>query len=125
MVETMPSSPRRFPPPWSAELTPNCFIVRDADGQALSYVYYESEPGRRSAAKLLTRHKAGRAPYGGKGCGFKCRMTLPSEMVGLAAPVSRAFLVIQSRAARVLSSVPVLSRQTVTENPPLEVRTSE
>ena len=26
-------------------------------------------------------------------------MTLPSEMVGLAAPVSRAFLVIQSRAA--------------------------
>jgi hypothetical protein len=24
---------RRFPPPWSAELTQNCFIVRDADGQ--------------------------------------------------------------------------------------------
>jgi hypothetical protein len=21
---------RRFPPPWSAEVTPNCFIVRDA-----------------------------------------------------------------------------------------------
>jgi hypothetical protein len=20
---------RRFPPPWSAEVTPNCFIVRD------------------------------------------------------------------------------------------------
>jgi hypothetical protein len=35
-------------------VTPNCFIVRDANGQALSYVYYESEPGRRSAAKLLT-----------------------------------------------------------------------
>jgi len=28
--------PRRFPPPWSAGLAPNCFIVRDADGQALS-----------------------------------------------------------------------------------------
>jgi hypothetical protein len=26
---------RRFPPPWSAEVTPNCFIVRDANGQAL------------------------------------------------------------------------------------------
>jgi hypothetical protein len=39
--------------------------VRDANGQALSYIYYESEPARRSAAKLLTRHKAGRAPYGG------------------------------------------------------------
>ena len=45
---------RRFPAPWSAEVTPNCFIVRDADGQQLAYVYYESERGRRSAAKLLT-----------------------------------------------------------------------
>jgi hypothetical protein len=30
---------RRFPAPWSAEIEPNCFIVRDADGQALSYVF--------------------------------------------------------------------------------------
>jgi hypothetical protein len=22
---------RRFPPPWSAEVTPNCFVVRDAN----------------------------------------------------------------------------------------------
>jgi hypothetical protein len=51
---------RRFPPPWSAELTPNCLIVRDADGQALSYIYYESEPGRRSAAKLLSEDEARR-----------------------------------------------------------------
>ena len=49
---------RRFPPPWSAEVTPNCFIVRDADGQQLSYVYYESELGRRSAAKLLSKGEA-------------------------------------------------------------------
>jgi hypothetical protein len=35
---------RRFPPPWSVEVTPNCFIVRDANGQALSYVYFESDP---------------------------------------------------------------------------------
>jgi hypothetical protein len=53
-------SERRFPPPWSAELTPNCFIVRDRDGQALAYVYYENEPGRRSAAKLLTKDEARR-----------------------------------------------------------------
>src|SRR6516225_11289508 len=33
------SKPRRFPAPWSAEVTPNCFIVRDADGQQLAYVY--------------------------------------------------------------------------------------
>jgi hypothetical protein len=49
---------RRFPPPWTAEVTPNCFIVRD--GQALTYIYYENEPGRRSAAKLLTKDEARR-----------------------------------------------------------------
>jgi len=37
--------PAVFPPPWSAELTANCFIVRDADGQQLAYVYFEDEPG--------------------------------------------------------------------------------
>jgi hypothetical protein len=35
-------------------------IVRDHNGQALSYVYYESEPGRRSAAKLLSEDEARR-----------------------------------------------------------------
>jgi len=57
----MPSPPRNFPPPWSAEeVTPNCFVVSDASGQKLAYVYYESEPGRRSAAKLLTQDEARR-----------------------------------------------------------------
>jgi hypothetical protein len=52
--------PRRFPPPWSTEETNTCFIVRDHNGQALAYVYFEDEPGRRSAAKLLTRDEARR-----------------------------------------------------------------
>jgi len=37
---------RRFPPPWSVEEQPGYFIVRDANGQQLAYVYYESEPQR-------------------------------------------------------------------------------
>jgi len=50
---------RRFPPPWTLDEANNaCFIVRDNSGQALAYVYFEDEPGRRSVAKLLTRDEA-------------------------------------------------------------------
>ncbi len=52
--------PERIPPPWSAEVTPNCYIVRDDNRQQLAYVYYESEPGRQSAAKLLSKDEARR-----------------------------------------------------------------
>jgi hypothetical protein len=39
---------RRFPPHWS----------KDSAGQKLAYVYYEEEPGRRSAASNDTAHLA-------------------------------------------------------------------
>jgi hypothetical protein len=51
---------RHFPPPWSVEEMEAWFIVRDHDGQALAYVYFEDEPGRRAAANLLTRDEAHR-----------------------------------------------------------------
>ena len=43
----------RFPPLWSVEELDACFVVRDHNGQKLACVYFENEPGRRSAAKLL------------------------------------------------------------------------
>jgi hypothetical protein len=35
-------------------------VVRNNDGQQLAYVYFEEEPGRRSAAKLLSKDEARR-----------------------------------------------------------------
>jgi len=51
---------RRFSAPWSDELQPNYYVVRDADGQQIAYVYYSNDPERRSAAKLLTKDEARR-----------------------------------------------------------------
>ena len=51
---------RRFPSPWTVEQLDACFVVRDHNGQQLAYAYFEDGPGRRSAAKLLTRDEARR-----------------------------------------------------------------
>jgi hypothetical protein len=46
---------RYFPPPWTIEDSGACFVVRDKNGKALGYFYFEEEPGRRVAANLLTK----------------------------------------------------------------------
>ena len=51
---------RRFPPPWTVEELEACFVVTDNAVQKLAYVYFEDEPGRRSAAKLLSKDEARR-----------------------------------------------------------------
>ena len=35
----MAEGSRRFPPPWRADKTPHGYVVRDANGQELAYVY--------------------------------------------------------------------------------------
>jgi len=52
---------RRFPRPWDIEeINKAAFVVRDNNGTALAYVYFEEEPGRRTAAGLLSRDEARR-----------------------------------------------------------------
>ena len=52
---------RNFPPPWSVGELDSCFVVRDANGQALAYMYFEKEPRRRFRRdELLTRDEARR-----------------------------------------------------------------
>jgi hypothetical protein len=50
---------RRFPPPWTVgEFLGISYIVRDANNFPVAYVYFESEPGRRAAANLMTKDEA-------------------------------------------------------------------
>ena len=47
-----------FPPPWSVQELDGCFVVTDSKRQKLAHVYFEDDPKRRSAAKLLSRDQA-------------------------------------------------------------------
>ncbi len=60
MLESPMPSARRFPPPWTIEEhNKACFIVKDATGQALAYVYFEDEPGGRGGQATDPRQGAG------------------------------------------------------------------
>jgi hypothetical protein len=50
--------PSYFPDPRSVEELDGCIIVWGRNGRAITYVYFEDDPRRRSLAKLLTRDDA-------------------------------------------------------------------
>src|SRR6516165_2363533 len=49
---------RNLPPPWSSEEHSAYFVVRDNNGLAVAYVYYDNKARYQSAAKLLTKDEA-------------------------------------------------------------------
>jgi hypothetical protein len=52
--------PRRLPAPWRVERIPGGYVVRDANGQALAYVYSRATEAEALQAKLLTEDEARR-----------------------------------------------------------------
>src|ERR1700730_1710809 len=54
-LRPMTPTPCRFPLPRAIVEHPESFAVHDATGQALAYVYFEDEKGRREVMKRLTR----------------------------------------------------------------------
>jgi hypothetical protein len=51
---------RRFPPPWYADKIPGGYVVRDANGQALVYVYSRDNDAEALQARVLTKDEARR-----------------------------------------------------------------
>jgi hypothetical protein len=51
---------RRFPPPWHADKIPGGYVVRDANGQSIAYVYSRETEAEALQAKVLTKDKARR-----------------------------------------------------------------
>ena len=49
---------RRFPPPWSIDEQTESFIVKDATGLPIAYVYFEDEPQRQMSMKRLSRSES-------------------------------------------------------------------
>ena len=54
------TSARRFPPPWSVDELKKLFVVKDASGRALAYLYFDDDRYRRSVTNRLTRDEARR-----------------------------------------------------------------
>jgi hypothetical protein len=76
MTEAAPA-PRRFPPPWQVIEHPESFEVQGATGQALAFVYFEDEDGRRNAMKRLTSDEARRIASTSRGCPGCCSARTP------------------------------------------------
>jgi hypothetical protein len=56
----MAEPPRRFPPPWRTDKIPGGYVVRDANGQDLAYVYSRETEAEALQAKVLTKDEARR-----------------------------------------------------------------
>jgi hypothetical protein len=59
-----PMNNRRFPAPWRADKIPGGYAVRDANGQALAYVYSRDNKDEARQAKVLTKDEARRIANG-------------------------------------------------------------
>jgi hypothetical protein len=56
----MTEPPRRFPPPWRTDTIPGGYVVRDASGQSIAYVYSRETEAEARQANVLTKDEARR-----------------------------------------------------------------
>jgi hypothetical protein len=75
---------RGFPPPWSIEERQESFIVKDANGQQLAYLYFEDEPQRQMSKPAFWK-SADLTECPGKSCHAFAGQTAPLLPAGRAA----------------------------------------
>jgi hypothetical protein len=56
----MADASQRFPPPLRADKMPGGYVVRDANGQAIAYLYSRENEAEARQAKVLTADEARR-----------------------------------------------------------------
>jgi hypothetical protein len=56
----MADASRRFPAPWRADKIAGGYVVRDANGQAIAYLYSRENEAEARQAKVLTADEARR-----------------------------------------------------------------
>jgi hypothetical protein len=56
----MADGSRRFPAPWRADKVPGGYVVRDANGQSIAFVYSRDNEDEARQAKVLTKDEARR-----------------------------------------------------------------
>ena len=56
----MAEGSRRFPPPWRADKIPGGYVVRDANGQSIAFLFSREDETEALQAKELTMDEARR-----------------------------------------------------------------
>jgi hypothetical protein len=82
-------APRRLPPQWPAEKLPGGYVIRDANGQAIAYVYCRATETDAMQAKVLTDDESRAATpvtspprREGRGAKFSGVAALPENAAG-------------------------------------------
>jgi hypothetical protein len=94
--------PRSFPPPWSIDERPESFIVKDATGRRLAFLYFDDEPQRHMPTKPLSREEARRiaANIAKLPDLLRAAQKLPANAAALVKAISTGPLRVQYQAIR-------------------------
>jgi hypothetical protein len=81
----MADASRRFPAPWRADKIAGGYVVRDANGQALAYLYSRDNEAEARQAKIRSEDQG---TLGGGAGSKKCATTTAARTAMMANPIA-------------------------------------